>query len=283
MIKKHVSKKQKIIFKEAAALFFEFCETVATLRHPKKGCPWDLEQTHASLRKYMIEEAYEASAVMCEKKSHENIEKLFEELGDVLLQVVLNAQLGSDERSFDIRKVIQSINQKMIRRHPHVFDVKQNKIKKTPAQVLKDWDGLKAQEKKKEDSTHYFQEIKKHPGPASTQAIKIGNLAGKINFDWKNPLQVLDVLKSEIIELEKEIKAKHKKNIYEEMGDVYFSLTQLCRHLEIEPELVALDANKKFLARFAQMEKMAKKEKLDIKKLSLEKLEMLWQRAKKME
>ena len=263
--------------------FGKLCKTIAALRHPVTGCPWDLEQTHSTLRKYMIEEAYEAAEVM----NPENPLKLCEELGDVLLQVVLNAQLARDAGTFTIKEVIDGIEAKMRRRHPHVFgeDVNPNPKKSLEkAQIRAKWDDIKAKENASSQPSAggVFSHLK--PGsvtPASLMATAIGKVAKKISFDWEGPLEVFRQFESEVNELKHEITTnKSEAKIYEEMGDVLFSLNQLCRHLDIDPEVCAMDGNKKFLRRFQLLENIAKSEGVDVATAGTAKLEDLWVKAK---
>ena len=221
--------------------FEEFCKTIAALRHPVTGCPWDLEQTHASLRRYMIEEAYEAAEVM----DPADPKKLCEELGDVLLQVVLNSQLAKDEGTFTVGDVIQGINQKMRRRHPHVFGDKNNDSShhsRETSAIRAKWEEVKATEAQANgeaarSKSGVFGHLK--PGsltPASQLAVAIGKTAKKIAFDWDSCKAVFEQFQSEVSELKHEIDSGgDKAKIYEEMGDVMFSLSQLCRHLDIDP------------------------------------------------
>ena len=268
--------------------FGALCETIAALRDPKTGCPWDLEQTHASLRKYMIEEAYEATDVM----DPVNYKKLQEELGDVLLQVVLNAQLAKDAKEFSILEVVKDLDSKMRRRHPHVFGEDGNPGSKTSrdkSDIKVKWDEVKAQEKLKapESKTDagVFEALKTGKvTPASRLAVEIGKVAKKINFDWKDPMEVFSQLESEVLELKDEIKKKSNKQlIAAEMGDLLFCIGQLCRHLDLDPEICAIDGNRKFLRRFESLEKLAQKKKIDVKTAGTEQLEELWKEAKTLE
>lgn len=271
---------------DAADAFTKFCETIAALRHPVTGCPWDLEQTHASLRRYMIEEAYEAAEVM----DPTDPIKLCEELGDVLLQVVLNSQLATDEKTFNIKDVIEGIDAKMRRRHPHVFAQADEKEKysRESGNIRAKWEEVKQSENSKKGSINpngVFSHLK--PGsvaPASQLAVAIGKAAKKISFDWANANDVFRQFESEVHELKHEVTMDSEKSkIYEELGDVFFSLSQLCRHLEIDPEICASDGNRKFLRRFASLENVAQAEGVDVKTAGVEKLEELWLKAKALE
>ncbi|NRA46687.1 MAG: MazG family protein [Oligoflexales bacterium] len=186
---------------EALEEFTKFCETIATLRHPEDGCPWDIEQTHHSLRKYMIEEAYEASAAM----GGEDQGAICDELGDVLLQVVLNAQVAADAGTFTIVDVIKGINTKMQRRHPHVFKKDEHDGKVDPDSLHRQWHSIKAKEQGQGSAEEQgvFKKAKVEKiHPSTSQAYKIGKVASGINFDWDHANEVFAVLKSEFLELE---------------------------------------------------------------------------------
>jgi MazG family protein len=267
--------------------FGALCETIAALRDPKTGCPWDLEQTHATLRKYMIEEAYEATDVM----DPVNHVKLQEELGDVLLQVVLNAQLAKDAQRFSILDVVKNLDAKMRRRHPHVFGESgkpESKTSREKADIKAKWDEVKALEKQsnsKEAATGVFDQLKSGKfAPASRLATEIGKLAKKINFDWKDPLEVFSQLESEVLELKDELKRKSSRDLVAaEMGDLLFCVSQLCRHLDIDPEICAIDGNRKFLKRFQLLEQIARSKNIDVTTAGTEQLETLWKEAKQLE
>lgn len=260
--------------------FAAFVTTIAWLRDRELGCPWDLEQDHKTLRRYMVEEAYEAAEAMTGSDSDE----IRDELGDVLLQVVLNAQVASDNGTFSVSDVIRSINSKMRRRHPHVFEREGEVL--TSKQVRGNWDKIKATEKqgKKAKPEGVFAGAeKKHP--ATLQAFDIGKTAAKIRFDWDTPAEVLQQLRSEVTELEQEFqsRSRDRQRIASEIGDVYFSLAQLCRHLEMDPETVAMDGNRKFLQRFAGLETLAASKNIDVRTAGRDELETLWQQTKMLE
>jgi MazG family protein len=272
----------------ASAAFANFCRTVAALRDKQSGCPWDVQQNHKSLRRYMLEEAYEA----CEAMGYDNSKAICDELGDVLLQVVLNSQIAHDERTFNIADVIQGIDGKMRRRHPHVFGTEDQLQANGPDQIRSKWDEIKAQERAADQSTSlknpiysgFFATVK-GVHPASLQALKIGKLAAKIRFDWNDAKEVFAQVKSEMEEVAAEIcrSPRQADKLSEEIGDVYFSLAQLCRHLSLEPETLLLEANQKFLHRFAKLEEIASAGGTDISTASRDQLEDLWKRVKKSE
>jgi len=259
----------------AKAKFTDLCKTIAKLRDPETGCPWDLKQTHESLRKYMIEEAYEAAEAM----TTGDRDQIVDELGDVLLQVILNAQLGHDQGDFNITDVIDNLNQKMIRRHPHVFDPTTAKIG-SDEQLHKQWQEIKQNEKNQESKDDIFQKL---PPSPLMQADEIGKQSKKIHFDWDKPEQVFKKLKSEVTELEEALnssKFKPDHEVYTELGDVFFTLAQVCRHLGYSSELVSMDGNKKFLTRFALMTKLMNIDGVDAKTCDAESFEKYWRKAK---
>lgn len=267
---------------DVALAIRELCITIAWLRDPENGCPWDLKQTHATLRRYMLEEAYEAAETMTEEPNPD----LRDELGDVLLQVVLNAQVALDRGDFSLTDVIRTINSKMRRRHPHVFTAAETSRRPFSDNSLRQsWEEIKANEKKNAGTPStqesVFHEVKgKHP--ATRQANLIGKIAAGINFDWSTPGEVLAQVRAEIDELNEELTrsdADHKR-ISDELGDVYFSLAQLSRHLKLDPEVVSLSANQKFLRRFESVEKLAKIAGIDVQTAGRDALEKLWSQAK---
>ena len=256
--------------------FKDLVKVIAKLRHPENGCPWDLKQDHKSLRRFMLEEAYEAAEAM----GGSDRDHLREELGDVLLQVVLNSQVLADEGEDGITEVIKGITEKMVRRHPHVFseDFKEVDVE----EVKRNWSAIKASEKVEGgESVSIFHREKKTPFPALMQAYKIGKRAHEIKFDWDGVEPVWEQFLSEVKELEDEIlSGVSKERILDEMGDVFFSLAQVCRHLNIDPEVAAMGGNLKFLSRFELMESLAKEEGLDIVGMAVDQMEGLWQQAK---
>jgi MazG family protein len=263
-------------YKAAAAEFEKFCETVSALRHPVSGCPWDLQQTHETLRRFMIEEAYEASAAMTDHPA-----ALKDELGDVLLQVVLNAKLAEQSGTFSVIDVVKNIDDKMRRRHPHVFAGL--KVENT-AEVGKNWADIKAAEKAAEARkpiSEVFAETER-AYPALMQAFEIGKKASRVKFDWSQPEQVMEQLRSEMAELEEAVTQNGfaSKQVRDEISDMFFTLVQLCRHLHHDAETVALDGNRKFTRRFGKMEKLAADQGREIKSLSQAELSELWKQVK---
>ena len=248
-----------------ASTFVRFVEIIARLRAPD-GCPWDREQTHETLIPYCIEEAYEVVDAI---KSG-NLSELKGELGDLILQVVLHAQIAKDNKDFTIEDVLNDISDKMIRRHPHVFS--DAKVE-TADDVVKQWDELK----KKEGKKSVLEGIPKH-APQLHRSLKIGEKVAAVGFDWKQSSDVLDKVHEELKEIEA---AKTLTEKEEEFGDLLFSIVQWARHHNIDPEQALLKANAKFGKRFVKMEEKIQADGKVFKKLSLDELEAYWQQIKK--
>jgi tetrapyrrole methylase family protein/MazG family protein len=256
--------------------FESLVEIVAHLRGPD-GCPWDKEQTHLSLAPYAIEEVFEFVEAI-EKKDQDPSEfTIKEELGDVLFQVILHCQLAKEREAFDIHDVLEIINQKMVRRHPHVFaDVKAD----SADEVVKNWEQIKKQEKEKKP--HQPNATFDIPAnmPALQKSLKIGKKTEKLKFDWNNADEVMLKVKEELHELDETISQDSLERKEEEIGDLLFAIAQLARHLKIEPESALRKANQKFESRFFSMVQLAESKNLNFDKLSTEEKEQLWQEIK---
>ena len=242
----------------------ELIKTIEILRSPN-GCQWDREQTHATLKKNMLEEAYEAvDAIDANDMKH-----LKEELGDVLLQVVLHSQIASEEGAFNIDDVAKTINEKLIHRHPHVFgDVKVN----STDDILKNWEELKKEEKP--HRTSIMDGISKAQS-ALMSAQKISKKAVNVGFEWPNEETLYECFFSEVEEFKS---AKNQDEKEDEFGDILFAAVNLARWNKIDAEQALLRANRKFMARFRKMEELATKELTDY---SFEEYDELWKQAKK--
>jgi len=244
----------------------ELIEVVAKLRAPD-GCPWDREQTHDSLRPNMLEEAYEAVDAIDEN----NMSHLREELGDVLLQVLLHSQIASEHGDFDIEAVAKELKDKLIHRHPHVFgDAKINNAQ----DVLKAWDKLKAEEKTERKSA--MDGLSKSQ-PALVLAQKISKRAVKVGFEWPDEQSLYDCFYSEIEEFKQAKNEQNKSHMEEEYGDILFAAVNLARWNKIDAEQALLKANKKFEKRFRKMEELATK---PLTEYSFEEYDALWKQAK---
>lgn len=249
-------------------------EVVQKIRHPEDGCPWDLKQDHQSLLKYLIEESYEYIQAVDEKDST----AMKEELGDVLFQVVLHSQIASEENSFTFEEVANSIAEKMIRRHPHVFEDKN--IAQNSEEVIENWNKIKAKEKEGKKKCQYYFSDSDAYAPALLAAKKIGVKSKKINFDWENSLQVWEKVKEELQEVEVEINKNNKDKIEEELGDLLFSIAQFARHLDIDPEKALFMANKKFINRIQNVEKLLIQENTTFQDSNSSQLEEKWKQVK---
>ena len=245
----------------------ELIDVVAKLRAPD-GCPWDREQTHTSLRPNMLEEAYEAVDAIDEN----DMAHLREELGDVLLQVLLHSQIASESNEFTLDDVAKELKEKLIHRHPHVFGTA--KINNA-ADVLKTWDKLKSEEKTERKSA---MDGLSRSQAALISAQKISKRAVKTGFEWPNEESLYDCVMSEIEEFKEAEIEKDKNHMEEEMGDILFAIVNLARWNKIDAEQALLKANKKFEKRFRKMEDLATKPLNDY---SFEEFDNLWKQAKK--
>ncbi len=253
--------------------FYGFMKVVERLREPKEGCPWDIEQTHESLKRYLIEESYEA----LEAIDLEDYESLTEELGDVLLQILLHSTIGKEVGEFSVHDVIQVVSEKMIYRHPHVF----NKEKELTAdEVLVQWEELKKKEKKEESLSDSLDGISKYY-PSLSRAEKIQKKARKYGFDWDEISYVFNKVEEEILEIKEAMAEKDPEKVGKELGDLLFSVVNLSRFLDADPELSLNKTSDKFIRRIRRMEELLLAEGLTFKGLSLEKLDKYWEIAKK--
>ncbi len=271
-------------FEGIAKTFVDFCQTIQALRDPKNGCPWDLKQTHKSLKKYLLEESYEVIQAI---DGGDKLE-ILDELGDVLLQVVLHSQLACDQSDFTIEDVVRSVNKKMIRRHPHVFGPEASDI--SVEQVKKNWQSIKDQENKlknsekaKDSHLEVSAKIKKclSKYPANKQSVEIGKVCEKVGFEWPDYHGVVEKIQEELDELKEALESKNKAHFEEELGDLYFSIHQLSRKLKVDPELMTYGANQKFVKRFTKMESAILADKKTLDQLDLKALESYWQQIKK--
>lgn len=243
-------------------------DVVAKLRAPD-GCPWDREQTHKSLKPNMLEEAYETIDAI----DSNDMDNLREELGDVLLQVVLHAQIASEEGAFNIEDVAKELKEKLIHRHPHVFG---NEKVSSTSDVLKNWDKLKQEEKTYRTSV--MDGISKAQS-ALMSAQKISKKAVKTGFEWPNEQALYDCIFSEYEEFKEAKQEGDKDHMEEEFGDILFATVNLARWNKIDAEQALIRANKKFMARFRKMEEIAEKPLNDY---SFVEYDELWKKAKKL-
>ena len=248
-------------------------ETMRMLRDKDNGCPWDIEQTLESLSPCVIEEAYEVSDAIA-KKDYGNLK---EELGDVLLQVIFQAEIANELKLFNFDEIVDTLNKKLIRRHPHVFEDAPKPL--SAQEQTQAWDAIKAQEKNPEDASNTFGDI-----PASLPPIlkakKIQKKASKKGFDWKASIDVIEKVEEELKELKLEIQQNNNENIKDELGDLLFSIVNLSRHLELDASEAINQANHKFVKRFRLMEAEISKDNQEIDNLTSDELEEFWVRIK---
>lgn len=290
--KKPISKRRSKIKRAAqeqltAGEWFERLVAVqARLRAPN-GCPWDREQTHHTLRTYLIEEAYE----VLEALEGGNDAKFAEEMGDLLLQIVFHSQIAREEGRFTVADVIREIHDKMIRRHPHVFGETRAK---NSAEVLRNWEQIKAEERRAGR--------KQEPGskgassaapslldgvsrglPATLEGFQLTRKAARIGFDWEDAAGVIAKMQEETEEVQKALRAANNVKIEEEIGDLLFAAVNLARFLHVDPEIALKKANAKFSRRFRAMEAQARATGREFKDLPREGMEALWDATKEAE
>jgi len=249
--------------------FESFAEIVAHLRAPN-GCPWDREQTHESLRKHLLEEAYEALSAV----DAGDFKDMREEFGDLLLQVVLQSQIANEAGQFNINQVIQGIHSKIVRRHPHVFgDLELEGVQG----VLANWEKLKEKERGERKEGKGLLDGVPVALPALSQAQEYQDRAARVGFDWPEIEGVLEKIAEEVEEVQR---ATDEVQLAAEIGDLLFALVNLARWKKVDSESVLRGTNMKFRKRFAYVEQGAKKQGGELSSLSLDEMESLWQEAK---
>ncbi len=258
-------------YAEAGRLFCELLHIMSRLRG-EQGCPWDQKQDHRSIKPCLIEETYEVVEAIEEGSAV----KLTEELGDVLLQVVFHAQIGKDEQTFQITDVIKTLNEKLVRRHPHVFaDVQLD----TAEAVLANWEAIKKKEKGEQQDSSLLQGIPKNI-PGLLRAHRIQERVARVGFDWER----IDGLFAKIDEELEEFKAAYREGgeeeINDELGDLFFMLVNLARFVEKDPESALHSTINKFVKRFNYIERALLEKGVGLEEASLEVMEELWQEAK---
>ena len=253
---------------------------MARLRAPG-GCPWDHEQTYASLAQYLLEEAYETFDAIQEADQTGDTTELREELGDLLLQVVFHSTIGTEKGDFTIDDVAAGVTQKLILRHPHVFgDAKFARAE----DVLDNWDQLKTDERKASGKIEKLREsiLDEVPVhfPALLEGLKLTKKAAKVGFDWENADQIFEKLDEEVAELKDAINKGETGNIGEEIGDLLFVVMNLARHFDVEPETALKKTNRKFRQRFKFIENQLKKDGKTLEEANLKEMDDLWNKAK---
>ena len=247
----------------------DFEELVSIMRklRSERGCEWDRQQTHESLKSYLIEETFELIETIDQKDD----QKMKEELGDVLLQVVFHSQIASERGTFQIEEVIKSLNEKLIRRHPHVFG-------DSPGYSYQQWEKIKSQEKGEEKSSAIGKV--NHALPALSLARRIQENAAAVGFDWPDVSGALQKIDEEIQELKEAMGKGQRNKLEEELGDLLFAVVNVARFLDLDPEIALRKATEKFVRRFQIVEEFARARGLDMKKLSLAQLDALWEEVK---
>lgn len=255
------------------------------LRAPN-GCPWDRQQTHRTLRTYLVEEAYE---VLDALESGDD-GKFAEEMGDLLLQIVFHSQIATEQRRFTIADVIREVHEKMVRRHPHVFGTKRAK---DAAEVLKNWEQIKARERRAknaadEPSNEPKPEASLLDGvprglPATLEGLQLTKKAARIGFDWEDAVGILSKMREENAELQQAVKNNDSRKMEEELGDLLFAAVNLARFVHLDPEIALKNANSKFARRFREMERLARDSGHTLEKVPRPEMEALWEAAKRNE
>jgi ATP diphosphatase len=264
---------------EASRDISRLIEIMAALRTPGSGCPWDLEQNFETIAPYTLEEAYEVADAIARC----DLADLREELGDLLLQVAFHARMAQEQGAFDFGDVVQAITEKLVRRHPHVFGEARGL---SPDDVKLLWDRIKSEEKagKKMDK-----QAAAPAGalagvpvglPALTRALKLQQQAGKVGFDWNDPMAVLAKIREEADEIEAALGAGERKEAAAETGDLLFAVVNLARHLDSDPEAVLRATNQKFERRFASIERTLKARGKTPSQSTLAEMDALWNEAK---
>jgi MazG family protein len=251
--------------------FDELVQLMTTLRGPD-GCPWDRKQTLPSLKPFIIEEAYEVVDAI----DRDDRRALAEEVGDLLLEAVFVAELTREEGTFDIYDSITAIHEKLVRRHPHVFgDVEANDAE----QVLVNWEKLKNEERKAEDKSLLAgvpQAL-----PALLKASRLTEKAARVGFDWRGAEDVFAKVDEELQEVHEAIRSGVESNVHDEIGDLLFTIANLARKLNVNPEEALQSTNRKFTTRFESMEREARSAEKNLDQYSLEEMDAMWERAKR--
>lgn len=257
---------------EAATAFAELVRIMARLRAPG-GCPWDREQTHRSIKPYLIEEAYEVAEAI----EHGNATELCHELGDLLLQVVFHAEMAAEAGQFTIHDVVQAINEKLVRRHPHVFA---DAAVADKEEVLRNWSRIKAEEREESADRSALAGVPRTM-PALLRAQRLGEKAAHVGFDWAAPSGVLRKVREEVDELEEALAGQDRKAVEAELGDLLLALSSLARHLDLRAEDALARSADRFERRFRHMESRLRLEGRHLEAAADEEKDALWEEAKR--
>ena len=250
----------------------ELIITFRKLRDPISGCPWDKEQDFKSIASSAIEESYEVADAI----EREDFEDLKAELGDLLFQIIFHAEMAKEKNLFTLEDIVDELNAKLIRRHPHVFDDGSVKDAKDSLRI---WEDIKSEERSAKNLSSVMDDVPKNL-PSLTRTKKLQKRATRVGFDWKNSEDIVAKVDEEIAELKVEEKKSNKDGIAEEIGDIFFTLIRLSGYYDLEPEDIIRKTNLKFENRFRKMENEAKSMKSNLDKMSLEELEQIWQKIK---
>jgi len=253
----------------------ELLDVMARLRDPDGGCPWDQKQTFETIVPFTLEEAYEVAEAI----ENNDISSLRDELGDLLFQVVFYSQIAKEENRFEFNDVVDGIVEKMIRRHPHVFadvDVEDEHA------VKANWEKIKAEERKQKNNDRPLSILDgvNQALPGLSRAKKLQKRASDVGFDWPDPSGVLSKIDEEFVEVQEAMASGDMAHVEEEIGDLFFVIVNLARHLKIDPETAIRKANRKFESRFHCMEAIAVEREQEMRNMSLDDMDLLWNQAK---
>ncbi|WP_331374160.1 nucleoside triphosphate pyrophosphohydrolase [Sinorhizobium chiapasense] len=262
-------------------------DIMVALRQPDTGCPWDIVQTFETIKPYTIEEAYEVADAI----ERHDMDDLCDELGDLLLQVVFHARMAEEAGEFSFGDVVEAVTRKMIRRHPHVFA---RSDADTPEAVKLQWDEIKRAEKADRRQRRMRRGLPQDPDaghlgsvqrsfPALVEALKLQERAAKVGFDWSKPEPILDKIEEEITELRQALKDGDQRKVADELGDLFFAVVNIGRHVGTDPEMALRGTNTKFRRRFGHIEQELEAGGETLDAASLERMEELWQAAKAIE
>jgi tetrapyrrole methylase family protein / MazG family protein len=266
----------------SAGEWFERLVALQARLRARNGCPWDLEQTHETLRTYLVEETYE---VLDALESGDDA-KFANEMGDLLLQIVFHSQIAAEEGRFTVADVIREVHEKMVRRHPHVFGEKRAK---DSAEVLRNWEQIKAQERRSEEkhgagaagAQKSLLDGVPRTLPATLEGLQLTKKAARVGFDWESDAGIFEKMREECAELRHALAKKKSGEVEEEIGDLFFAAVNLARFLKVDPEIALRKANAKFLRRFREMERLAAQKGRRFAEVSRAEKEGLWEAAKR--
>ncbi len=269
----------------SAGEWFEKLVALQARLRARNGCPWDREQTHTTLRTYLVEEAYE---VLDALQSGDDA-KFANEMGDLLLQIVFHSQIAAEEGRFTVADVIREVHEKMVRRHPHVFGEKRAK---DAAEVLRNWEQIKAQERRTETENGRPRATSAEKSlldgvprtlPATLEGLQLTKKAARVGFDWEDAAGIFEKMREECAELRHALDKKEGAKVEEEIGDLLFAAVNLARFLQVDPEIALKNANAKFSRRFREMERLARASGRAFEKVPRGEMESLWEATKRRE